>query len=71
MSEPERKPSPEEAEERFRALLRENEMPEPDAVEHDPAAEELIFLWHEQKLAVVIELSEDGPREAMSREQVA
>jgi hypothetical protein len=46
---------PHEAEARFRQLLADNDLPEPDEVEHRPG--ELLFLYHDRKLAVVVELS--------------
>lgn len=54
-------PTPEEAEARFRALLDEGGFDQPDEVEYDPGAGELLFLWREQKVAIVIELREDPP----------
>ncbi len=44
------------AETRFRELLKAEGLPQPDAIEHHP--EELIFLWHDQKLAVAVELND-------------
>jgi hypothetical protein len=38
----------------MRDLLRENGLPEPDAVEYDLG--EVAFFWHESKSVVVIEL---------------
>jgi cytosine/adenosine deaminase-related metal-dependent hydrolase len=54
-------PSPLEVEIRFRDLIDGAGLAQPDKVEHDPEAEELIFRWHEPKLAVVVELSDHGP----------
>jgi hypothetical protein len=45
------------AEADFRRLLEDGGVAQPDAVE--VSTEGLVFLWHEQKLAVVVEL--DGP----------
>jgi hypothetical protein len=45
-----------EAEERLRRLLAENDLPMPDEVVHRPA--EVVFLYHAQKLAVVLEIDE-------------
>lgn len=42
------------AESRFRELLRESELADPDRVEYAP--EELTFFWEESKVAVVVEL---------------
>ena len=33
-------------------------LPEPDEVHYDEEAEEMEFIWHDQKLAVVVELDE-------------
>jgi hypothetical protein len=53
-------PTTAEAEERLRGLLAENDLPMPDEVVHRPA--EVVFLYHDQKLAVVFEIDE-LPRE--------
>jgi hypothetical protein len=42
------------AEDRFRELLRRQELTEPDRVEYAP--DELTFFWEKSKLAVVVEL---------------
>ena len=44
------------AEASFRRLLEEGGLPQPDAVELRP--DSLVFLWHESKLAVVVDLEE-------------
>ena len=44
------------AEDRFRELLRSQELADPDRVEYAP--DELTFFWEESKLAVVVELDE-------------
>ena len=54
-------PSPEEVEAHFRNLLESADMIQPDEVRHDLAAGELVFLWEEPKVAIVIELGPDGP----------
>ena len=46
------------AEQRFRQLLEDNGFDAPDRVEYD--AEELVFFWEEQKLAVVVGLDDAG-----------
>jgi hypothetical protein len=46
-----------EVERRFRALMSEAGLPEPDAVSHEPDA--LVCLWHGPKVAVVVELGTD------------
>jgi hypothetical protein len=54
-------PTPAEAEAHLRRLLEENDMPQPDEVEHHPA--ELVLLYHEQKVAFTFELNERWPEE--------
>ncbi|HEX6461468.1 MAG TPA: hypothetical protein VF032_21330 [Thermoleophilaceae bacterium] len=50
-------PTPTEAEAHLRQLLTDNDMPQPDEVLHHPA--EVVFLFHEQKLAVTVELTDN------------
>lgn len=50
-----------EAEAAFRSLLEEGGLPQPDSVEVSPAR--LLFLWHEPKLAVAVDLDDDDPEE--------
>ena len=47
-----------EAEHHLRQLLHRGGLPQPDAVEYHDT--EVLFLWHESKAAVVVEL-EDAP----------
>jgi hypothetical protein len=54
----------EDAELRFREIAAQAGLPEPDEVVYHEDDEELEFLWHEQKLAVVVELHEN-PGEAV------
>jgi hypothetical protein len=54
-------PTHAEAEERMRELLRDNDLPEPDSVLYDDG--EVVFLWHEPKRAVIVEL--DGGRSGL------
>ncbi len=42
----------------FRRLLAENDLPEPDDVRHDPG--EVVFLFRDRKLAVVVDYDPDG-----------
>ena len=49
-------PTPAEAEAHLRQLLTDNDMPQPDEVLHHPA--EVVFLFHEKKLAVTVELTD-------------
>ncbi|MGI9021370.1 MAG: hypothetical protein ACR2G3_11750 [Solirubrobacterales bacterium] len=53
--------TPLDAEHRFRTLLCEEGYAQPDRVAYDPEPGELTFIWHEPKIAIVIELSDDGP----------
>ena len=48
-----------EAEEAFLAIVREAELKPPDEIEHD--GHEVVFLWHETKLAVVVDCSDAAP----------
>jgi hypothetical protein len=52
-------PTPAEAEAHLRRLLEDNDMPQPDEIEHHPA--ELVLLFHDQKLALTFELDERWP----------
>jgi hypothetical protein len=45
-----------EVEARFRALVAENQLPEPDGVRYEEAA--VVFLWEEPKLAVCVDFEE-------------
>jgi hypothetical protein len=53
------------AETRFRELLASADVPEPDAVEYEPGS--VLFLWHEPKLAVFVDLVSGEPRPADER----
>jgi hypothetical protein len=44
---------------RFRELVEVGELPEPDEVEYEP--ESVVFLWHEPKLAVVVDFDDPPP----------
>ena len=58
--------TPTATEMRFRELLASEGLAQPDAIERRP--NELVFLWHDRKLAVVVELSDDGtPRGIAAR----
>jgi hypothetical protein len=54
---PELPPTRENAEHLMRRLLRENDLPQPDEIV--PHEDGILCLWHEQKVAVVIELEGD------------
>lgn len=62
---------PAEAEERFRRLLRDGDIDQPDEVEHDPAANELIFFWNDPQVAIVLELDSHEPVEVWPRADLA
>jgi hypothetical protein len=49
-----------DAERRLRDLLAESGLPAPDEVRYDALRGEVLFLFHEHKLAVVIDLEEGG-----------
>jgi hypothetical protein len=51
--------TPTMTETRFRELLAAEGLAEPDAIER--RSDELVFLWHDQKLAVVVELENEPP----------
>ncbi len=53
--------TPDQVEARFRQVLAEGDVSQPDEVEYDPAANELLFFWNEQKVCIVVELDSDGP----------
>jgi hypothetical protein len=47
-----------DVEARMRALIEDAGIAPPDAVEHAPSS--VVLLWHEQRLAVVVDLDEEG-----------
>jgi hypothetical protein len=51
-------PSHAEVEARMRALIDDAGLAPPDAVEHAPTS--VVLLWHERKLAVVVDLDDQG-----------
>jgi hypothetical protein len=53
-------PSREDAERAMRRLLRDNDLPEPDQIlDHDDGG--IVCLWHEPKVAVVVDVTEAPP----------
>ena len=50
-----------ETELRFRRLLEEEGMEPPDEVLHETDPDELVFIWHEEQVAIVVELWREGP----------
>lgn len=63
--------TPDQVEARFRQVLAEGDVEQPDEVEYDPAANELLFFWNEQKVCIVVELDADGPVGVFSRSSSA
>jgi hypothetical protein len=55
------------AETRFRELLSSADIPQPDAVEYEP--DSVLFLWHDLKLAVFVDLVTGEPRDPDRRPQ--
>ena len=55
---PQMPPSPRhrEVEDRFRRLISDAELAQPDSVEYEPEA--VTFLWHDEKLAVVVDFDD-------------
>jgi hypothetical protein len=49
-------PTAEEVESRMRRLLSDADLPAPDEVRHENASRELLFIWHDRRVAIVIEL---------------
>jgi hypothetical protein len=51
-----------DAEAAFRRLIDDGEFAEPDEVQYEDAS--VVFLWHEPKLAVVVDLDDPGEARA-------
>lgn len=51
----------------MRELIREADLPDPDEVRYEFEPDEVVLVWREPKLAVVIELEEIGPGDIDSR----
>ena len=51
-------PTPEDTELKFLELLDNADLRRPDRVDYDAAADELVCRWDEEKLVVVVELSD-------------
>jgi hypothetical protein len=52
-------PTPEEAESRFRELLDDGDLPQPDHVNYHAGRRELMFRWDSSEVVVVLELDEE------------
>ena len=50
-------PSVAETEAQMRALLASGDIPQPDEVREGPEADEVSFVWYEQKLLVIVDRS--------------
>jgi hypothetical protein len=59
-ADPDGDPTVERIEEAFCTLLRDAELAQPDEIRPDPEAGQVSFVWHEQKLVVVV--GADAPR---------
>jgi hypothetical protein len=53
-------PTHEQAEAHMRELIKGGNLAEPDEVRYEFSPDEVVFIWQEQKLAVVVEI-EPGP----------
>lgn len=51
-------PTFDDAETRMRQLVSEAGLPDPDEVIRDAANDELVLLWHTQRLAITVELDQ-------------
>jgi hypothetical protein len=57
------------AESRFRELLASADAPPPDAVEYEP--DSVLFLWHDAKLAVFVDLATGAPEPVPAHRRAA
>jgi len=53
-------PTHAEAEERMRELIASGGLAEPDEVRYEFDPDEVVFVWHRRRLAVIVELEEGG-----------
>ena len=58
MSENGVRPAAEDAEARMRQIAKSAGLGEPDEVRHEPEHNEIVLIWEEEKLAIVVELDE-------------
>ena len=56
-------PNHRDAERRMREIVRNAELPEPDEVRYEFDPNEVVLMWNEPRLAVVIDLEDEGPGE--------
>lgn len=56
-------PKHHDAERRMREIVRNAELPAPDEVRYEFDPDEVVLIWNETKLAVVIDLEDDGTGE--------
>jgi hypothetical protein len=64
-----RTPDHRDAERRMREIVRNADLPEPDEVRYEFDPDEVVLMWNEPKLAVVIDLEDDGPGEIEFRSE--
>ena len=57
------RPTPEEAEARFRDLVDESDLPQPDHVDYHAGRRELMFTWDRKEIVVVVELDDEEEEE--------
>ena len=53
-------PNHRDAERRMRETVRDADLPDPDEVRYEFDPDEVVLMWNEPKLAVVIDLENDG-----------
>lgn len=56
-----------EVELHFRGLLDDEGFAQPDEVRHEVDPDEVVFMWNEPKVAIVIEIGPDGPVDVRPR----
>jgi hypothetical protein len=61
----------EDAEQRMRELIQGAGLPDPDEVRYEFDPNEVVLTWHDPKLAVVIDLEDDGPQPILAAESAA
>lgn len=55
------RPSPEEVQREFLDLLERNGLAPPDEIRYEPADNEILCFWEEQRLVVAIDLDDTQP----------
>jgi hypothetical protein len=64
-------PTHQDAEQRMRELIQGAGLPDPDEVRYEFDPNEVVLTWHDPKLAVVIDLEDDGPQPTLASESAA